>query len=124
MMYRKTPQRPVRLLLKVAAVSTLAAAGACGGVVDDQGLHGTVANCQAGDACNEHADAGRLGVVGVADAGPNPCAQGCGLVPSTYDGGEEDASTPDDGGVLGVVVNLDGGEEDDAAIVVGVVPQR
>ena len=118
MIYRKAPRRPVRLLLKVAAVSTVAVA-ACGGVVEDQGLHGSIANCAPDDLACEGTDAGG----GLrADAG-NPCAQGCGLVPSTYDAGDEDA-TADDAGPVGLVVNLDGGEEDDASIVVGVVPHK
>ena len=122
MIYRKAPQRPIRLLLKVAAVSTLAAAGACGGVVNDEGLHGSIASCQPDDLSCEHDDAGPGG--GVYDSGGNPCAQGCGLVPSTYDGGDQDADAPEDGGPVGLVVNLDGGEEDDAATVIGVVPHR
>lgn len=120
MIYRKAPRRPVRLLLKVAAVSTVAVA-ACGGVVEDQGLHGSIANCAPDDLACEGTDAGVGG--GIRDAG-NPCAQGCGLLPSTHDAGEEDAATPDDAGVLGLVVNMDGGEDDDAAVVIGVVPHK
>lgn len=121
MIYRKAPRRPVRLLLKVAAVSTLAVAGACGGVVDDNQLHGMVCNSDGTSCGPEHDDAGAGG--GLVDSGSNPCAQGCGLVPSTYDGGD-DAEVPGDAGVIGVVVNLDSGEDDDAAVVVGVVPHR
>ncbi|MGH7282106.1 MAG: hypothetical protein ACRELY_11320 [Polyangiaceae bacterium] len=108
----------------MAAFSTLAAAGACGGVVDGQGLHGSVANCQSGDDdCGGGLYDSGIGGGIVYDAS-NPCAQGCGLVPSTYDGGDEDADTPEDGGPVGLVVEPDGGDEDDAAIVIGVVPNR
>lgn len=117
MIYRKAPRRPVRLLLKVAAVSTVAVA-ACGGVVEDQGLHGVTANCAPDDLSCEGTDAGG----GLVDAG-NPCAQGCGLVPSTYEAGAEDADV-DDTGPVGLVVDLDSGDEDDAATVIGVVPHK
>jgi hypothetical protein len=69
------------------------------------------------------------GGVGLVDSGTttNPCADGCGLVPSTYDGGEVDANEADGatgGGVIGVIVNLDAGDDDASTGIIGVLPHR
>jgi hypothetical protein len=132
MIYRKAPARPARLLLRIVKVTSAAAlAAACGGVVDSTGLVGgglycTPENDPSCEGTNPDAGGGFL-----IDSGKNnPCADGCGLVPSTYDGGDIDASEADagesdgatGGGVVGLIVNLDAGDDDASTGVIGVLP--
>ncbi len=133
MIYRKTPARAPHLLLRVVQVTSAAAlAAACGGVVDSAGLVGGGLYCtpENDPSCEGPNPDGGIGLI---DSGTtNPCADGCGLVPSTYDGGEGDANEADadeadgatGGGVIGVIVNLDGGDDDASTGVIGVLPHR
>jgi hypothetical protein len=112
--------------------SAAALAAACGGVVDSTGLVGGGLYCtpENDPSCEGPNPDGGIGLI---DSGTtNPCADGCGLVPSFNDGGDVDASEGDagegdgatGGGVIGVIVNLDAGDDDASTGVIGVLPHR